>query len=202
MRKDSPHYWTHSTYRSMIKRCYYPSTSNYSKYGGAGITVCDRWRQGFRYFLTDMGTRPSRDHTLDRIDNSKGYEPVNCRWATLAEQLDNRESTTWLEYQGERKTLATWAKDTGIPYPTLYYRMSKGWGAEQILEQTPDNRKRGHTGNGTERVVTYKGETKPLTEWARVVGIPYTTLYDRLYYKGKTVEFAFTTPVKGGGWAK
>ncbi len=75
----------------MIARCYRQSSGNYSRYGGAGIQVCARWAL-FSNFLADMGERPLGT-TLDRLDNDKGYEPGNCRWATPAQQAQNRRST-------------------------------------------------------------------------------------------------------------
>lgn len=82
-----------NTWRGIIKRCYQPSQQTYKHYGARGITVCDRWRGqfGFRNFLKDMGERPSVAHSIDRIDNDKGYYPQNCRWATKSEQSRNRK---------------------------------------------------------------------------------------------------------------
>lgn len=64
--------------------------------GEKGIRVCDRWISNFLNFLEDMGTLPSPDHSIDRKDNDKGYEPGNCRWATQAEQSKNRKWTPWI----------------------------------------------------------------------------------------------------------
>lgn len=76
------------TWMCMVQRCHNKNHDGYLKYGGAGIVVCDRWRR-FENFLADMGERPSRSHSIDRIDNDRGYEPGNCRWATPTEQHDN-----------------------------------------------------------------------------------------------------------------
>lgn len=73
----------------MISRCYNPKLRWYVYYGGRGITVCDEWRESFLAFYTYMGPRPI-GHSIDRIDNNKGYEPGNCRWATSQSQIRNR----------------------------------------------------------------------------------------------------------------
>lgn len=76
----------------MLQRCGNPNHIGYPRYGGSAISVCKEWRESFIVFLQDMGERPSNDHSLDRIENRFGYFPSNCRWATLALQLENRRS--------------------------------------------------------------------------------------------------------------
>jgi hypothetical protein len=79
----------YGSWRAMVERCTYPAHKDYANYGGRGITICDRWRQDFWAFVADMGERPA-GHSLDRVDNDRGYSPDNCRWATASEQRINQ----------------------------------------------------------------------------------------------------------------
>jgi len=121
--KRTPEY---RTWISMRHRCINKAHKDYHHYGGRGITVCDRWVDSFENFLADMGERPD-GYSLDRIDNSKGYSPDNCRWATKIQQANNRrpkKTAPMYTMDSETKTLAEWAKDPRcfVRYQTLYQR--------------------------------------------------------------------------------
>lgn len=98
----------YAAWRNLMKRCYNKNATGYSRYGGAGITVCKRWRlgdgnaSGYECFLADMGRRPSASHSVDRKKNTKGYTPSNCRWATRTEQNRNKRTNVFIEYAGKR----------------------------------------------------------------------------------------------------
>ena len=113
----------YNVYRTMINRCYLPSARCYQRYGGRGITVCDRWRESFETFYADMGDRP-KGMTIDRIDNNGPYSPDNCRWATMKEQNQNRRDVVRYEHDGMFLSAAELATIAGIPYATMYRRLT------------------------------------------------------------------------------
>ena len=82
----------HRCWRGMKKRCLNENFRFYYRYGGRDITICDRWLHSFENFFADMGVRPSKLHSIDRIDNNGNYEPSNCRWVTQEQQCQNKSS--------------------------------------------------------------------------------------------------------------
>jgi len=80
-------------WRNMIQRCTNPQHRDYKDYGGRGITVCERWLREFDMFMEDMGTAPSKELSLDRINNDLGYSPENCKWSTAKEQANNKRNS-------------------------------------------------------------------------------------------------------------
>jgi hypothetical protein len=120
-----------------------PKDKNYKHYGGRGITICERWNS-FVLFLADMGERPS-GHTIDRIDNDGNYEPGNCRWATMAEQLRNTRRTVHLTHDGRTMCLEDWSRETGIHRGTIYSRLQLGFTVAEALT-LPTTRRRNAIG--------------------------------------------------------
>lgn len=128
---------------SLIARCTNPNKRNYHRYGGRGITVCERWSSSFENFYNDMGPRPSPDHSIDRFPNNDGnYEPGNCRWATREENARNKSNLHLLTHAGRTLCTAEWTEITGIPANTIRQRKALGWSDEEALT-VPVRRKAG-----------------------------------------------------------
>lgn len=114
------------------------SDKNYAAYGGAGITLCDKWSggHGFQEFIRDMGPMPSHKKvgknrlvskwSVDRIDNNKGYSPDNCRWATDYDQRRNKRTNHWVVVDGERMCLSDACKKFGLKSNTVAERLRHG----------------------------------------------------------------------------
>ena len=116
----------YSTWNAMMARCFNPSLKFFERYGGRGITVCDRWMQ-FENFLADMGPRPSALHSIDRYPDKNGnYEPGNCRWATRKEQARNTRQTVMLTIDGVTQCMTDWANVSGVGVSTISFRLKKG----------------------------------------------------------------------------
>jgi hypothetical protein len=116
----------------MKQRCQNPNNPSYHNYGGRGIKVCERWFS-FENFISDMGMRPTNDHTLERINNDGNYEPSNCKWATRTEQARNFRSNRMLEFNGEKKCISAWAKELGLTHDSISRRLRRGWSIEEAL---------------------------------------------------------------------
>jgi hypothetical protein len=119
----------HVIWRNMLARCHDPRSKDYPRYGARGIAVCPEWRGalGVRAFVAHIGPRPSRAHTVDRVDNDRGYEPGNVRWATGEEQHNNRRDNVLVEHDGQRKTISQWSRVYNLPRQLIAMRIRTGW---------------------------------------------------------------------------
>ena len=108
---------------NMIARCYRERSDSYINYGAKGIKVCDRWIGSSDLFIEDMGPTYEAGLSLDRIDNTKGYYPENCRWVSMLEQQNNRTNNVYFQFNGKSMTLPNWAKELGINKKTLASRI-------------------------------------------------------------------------------
>jgi len=122
--KHDPEY---AAWKAMRRRCYRPSCADFQNYGGRGITVAAEWLNSYDTFLAYVGRRPSPKHSIDRIDNDRGYEPGNVRWATAKEQARNRRRSVKVSAFGETLSLGEWAERFGVSSDTIRQRLERGW---------------------------------------------------------------------------
>lgn len=169
----------YTIYRSMLDRCCNVNNHAYSSYGGRGITVCERWLESFENFISDMGERPSKAYSLDRVNNNLGYSKENCRWATKFEQCNNRRDNHLLLLNGVSHTIKEWSVILGQEYSTLASRVKMGWTDEEVLT-TPFKNKSIIT-------LTFENKTMTINEWANYLEINETTIRTRIH-RGKNIE--------------
>jgi len=123
-------------YRNILRRVY--DENRYQ-----GVTICKEWEndyQAFRKWALDNGYDDTL--TIDRIDNSKGYEPSNCRWVTLKEQANNRSNNKIVEYQGKNYTISQLADCAKLPYNTVKQRIENGWNIDDAVKTPYKSRKK------------------------------------------------------------
>lgn len=123
----------HKAWCEMKARCKDTKSHKYTSYTDRGIFVAEEWLEDFQAFYDHIGDPPSPQHSVDRINNNLGYIPGNVRWATDIEQANNKTTNVYLEFNGQTKTRAEWAREYNIPYFRLRYRLQAGWPMEKAL---------------------------------------------------------------------
>lgn len=154
--KPTPEWLAWSALRG---RCNNPNNPGYKNYGGRGITVAEAWLT-YEQFIADMGPRPSKDHSIDRIDNNAGYSKENCRWATRTEQRNNVRTNRNLTMFDKTQSLAMWARELGIGEKAvigLYKRLAQ------------PGRPRRPSKNACN--LTFGGKTQCASAWSRELGL-------------------------------
>lgn len=128
------HEHLYNTWAKMKARCYSRGCKDFVNYGGRGVVVCDEWCNDYVAFRDwALANGYCEDLTIDRIDVNGNYEPNNCRWATRAEQNNNKRNNRLIEFCGEVHNISEWAKIVGVKYDTLWMRINRGWPVERAL---------------------------------------------------------------------
>jgi hypothetical protein len=162
----------YTTWVMMRQRCENPNAVGYKNYGARGIKVCDRW-QDFTLFVSDMGMRPSDNHSIDRYPDKNGnYEPGNCRWASAKEQQRNLRSNRIIEYNGKKLSVCEWSEETGLSYWLINRRLILGWAPERIFNEAIRDK---------ERYFEHDGKRLTLKQWSETLGVGTATLNTRIY---------------------
>lgn len=157
----------------MIQRCYHPSQPAYKDYGARGITVCQEWLQSPKAFIEwaiIAGWQPGL--SLDRKENDKGYYPENCRFVPRRVN-NNKRSNIWFTYNGKSQTLKNWCIELGLNYRSIHCRYKR----DRTI--TPDRLFYNGYLAKNEYLIYYKGETKCISEWCKILGLNYCTIWGR-----------------------
>lgn len=124
----------YNTWLNMKQRCYNENVESFKYYGGAGITICDEWKNDFESFKEwALSNGYKNNLTIDRIDVHGNYEASNCRWITNSEQQMNKRNNHYISYHGVIKTLTEWSTELGLGIKTIERRLNNGWGVERAF---------------------------------------------------------------------
>ena len=180
---------------NMIQRCENQNLRWYQRYGGRGISVCPEWRSSYEAFLSDMGRRPSPDHSVDRIDVDGNYEPGNCRWATGTEQQRNRSNNRRLVINGVARTLSEWSELSGVAISTIALRVARNRSSGELLARTgsligPPIQCERHE---------YQGRMMSVSELVGLTGIPDVSMRRRLRRHGTAAAAIAAWDANGKG---
>lgn len=170
-------------WRSMLDRCRNKNNSAFKHYGGRGIRTCRRWHK-FENFLADVGRRPSKKHSLERVKNNQGYKPSNVQWATWSEQANNKRTSKRITISNRKSTVSQWAKLYNITASTLRGRIMRGWKPKDaVLSPVKPH----------EIFLTIGGITKNMSDWAKTSSVSRRGLAFRIR-SGWSLRDAITKP--------
>lgn len=127
----------YGTWRGIISRAL-AKEARYKNYLSRGI--CESWLNSFEEFYKDMGNAPSKNHTIERIDNSIGYFPGNCKWATQKEQNRNYSQNIFMTKDGKTACATEWAEFYGVDRHAIYRRIKKGVSHDEIFKYLEQKR--------------------------------------------------------------
>ena len=164
-------------WQNLRNRCNNKKYYLFHRYGGRGIKVCCRW-DSYNNFISDMGRAPSKNHSIDRVDNDLGYNPDNCKWSTYIEQANNRINNNKIEIDGEIKSLAEWCRSYGMDYSVASRRICLGWDKVKALTSP--------VGCKTYKYITPDGEFESQYDVAEHYGMKVKTVSAR--FCSKTVD--------------
>lgn len=125
----------YSIWRCMYHRCYNPKQVGYKNYGGRGIKICKKWKYSFINFFNYVGKRPSKKHSLDRMNTNLGYFPGNVKWSTDIEQARNTRRNVLVTYKGKTMCISAWVEKLGISRSLLRDRLRLGWSVERAFTE-------------------------------------------------------------------
>lgn len=117
----------------MKSRCLDPNHPKWNDYGGRGISIFQEWQNSFELFYLELGDPPTPKHSLDRIDNDRGYYPGNIKWSTREEQANNKRSNHLITFNGLTKTISQFARFYKICPSLVRYRLTHGWDVQKAL---------------------------------------------------------------------
>jgi len=170
------HWPEYRAWEGMKARCFNANNHAFAAYGDRGITVHSDWAESFEAFFMAVGPRPNASDTLERIDNSLGYQPGNVKWASRKEQANNTRRNRKITFNGETLTISDWARRVGITLAGLLVRLKSGWPIESALTvKTVRRRTKTHI-----VVIEYNGTRLTLAECSEATGFSAKTLHARL----------------------
>lgn len=177
--KEQPTYLKHPRlYRihaGMIDRCLNPKNENFHNYGGRGIVVCLKWIKDKNAFIEwALANGYQENLTIDRIDVNGGYNPENCRWATVRQQAQNKRNTRYITYKGEQRKIIDWCELLNLDFKVVNQRIFLcGWEAEDAFN--PDL-------NHKPKEYTFQGKRITATERANLLDVYRKIINDNFYF--------------------